>query len=371
MGFEHPAALIGLAAALLPLALHLRARREGRVVSFPNVELLRRVASDARAERVVADAGLLLARAGIVVFAAVALARPYLGPAPPARGALWRGDLVLALDRSSGWGDDRAFGPFRAFDEAAAATRDALEKATPPARVALLPFDDMPGPALHGERAREDARDIRPTGPGRPVLWWTRPTGRARAVRPAVDAAVRMLLPGGPLGSTARPGTVVVLTTPEGADELARAVPDDLPARLRVIACAFGSARGARAGAIAGASLDRQEDGAGAKLAVRVRVRAGDASRDGRPRELRLGVVGEARPLATLALPPEEGPGPLAREFLLSARRRRPGWGLAFVELGPPGGGAPVDRRYLTMPPAGSVRVAVLLPATDGVRADC
>ena len=69
MGVEQPACLVALAAAAVPLLLHLRSRRAVRSVQFPNVELLRRVARDVRRERVLAGAWLLAARASVVALA--------------------------------------------------------------------------------------------------------------------------------------------------------------------------------------------------------------------------------------------------------------------------------------------------------------
>lgn len=202
MGMAEPLALVALLAAAAPLLLHLRLRRAGRIVRFPNIELVRSAGRETGRERIVADAWLLAARAAVVALAGAAVARPYLGERRPSSDALSGRDVVVALDRSGTWPSRQA------FDEARAAAGEALDVASRTGRAVLLPFDDLPGPVVDSAEARRALRGLRPTGRAAPP---------EAMLASAIDAAARVRLPGGPPAS-AQPRTVLLLTTLEGAE---------------------------------------------------------------------------------------------------------------------------------------------------------
>lgn len=76
-----PAALIGLALAALPIAVHLLARQRARVLAYPSLRFLRETQLAAWRRRSVQDAALLICRIAIIAIAAVALAGPVLDTA--------------------------------------------------------------------------------------------------------------------------------------------------------------------------------------------------------------------------------------------------------------------------------------------------
>ncbi|MHC4198950.1 MAG: BatA domain-containing protein, partial [Planctomycetota bacterium] len=360
MGVEQPACLVALAAAAVPLLLHLRSRRAVRSVPFPNVELLRRVAREVRRERVLAGAWLLAARAGVVALAALALARPYLGQSAPGGGAPAEGDVVILLDRSSAWADPRA------FEEARAAAGEIIDLVKPPGRALLVPFDDLPGPAVD-ERTARAALDA------------VRATGRAPRVGPALAAAAG--LPSsddsadaeGPSGER-RPRTVVLLTTPDGAAE---ALAMKRRGNEHLLVYAPGVAPAGRENlAVVAASLEDAAVGVGGKVRVRVRIaRTGGAHSPRGGRELRLFFDEDARPAASMEVPrfvrgPAGGSGAGELDLVIEAPRRRPGSSLLRVELHPADERAADDRRFLVLPASERIRVATLGSADRGSRLD-
>jgi len=364
MGVEQPACLVALAAAAVPLLLHLRSRRAVRSVQFPNVELLRRVARDVRRERVLAGAWLLAARASVVALAALALARPYVGARAPGSGAPAEGDVVILLDRSSAWADPRA------FEEARAAAGEIIDLVKPPGRAALLPFDDLPGPAVDERTART-------------VLKAILPTGRAPRVGPALASAVSFPSFGDTGGAEGRrgarrPRTVVLLTTPDGAAE---AFAMKRREGEHLVVYAPGSTPLARENlAVVAASLEDVAVGVGGKVRVRVRIaRTGGVRSPGGGRELRLFFDEDARPAATIEVPGfvrgfvrgsagESGAG--EADLVIEALRRRPGPSLLRVELHPADSRAADDRRFLVLPASERIRVATLASAARGSRVD-
>ena len=73
-----PAALLGLTAVLLPIAIHLLWRRTARRVVVPTTRFVEDGQASATRVRPPADLPLLLVRMGIVAAAALALAQPLL-----------------------------------------------------------------------------------------------------------------------------------------------------------------------------------------------------------------------------------------------------------------------------------------------------
>jgi hypothetical protein len=73
-----PAALIGLALIVLPIAVHLLARQHVRTLAYPSLRFLRQTQLASFRRRRIEDALLLACRVGIVAVAAAALAGPIL-----------------------------------------------------------------------------------------------------------------------------------------------------------------------------------------------------------------------------------------------------------------------------------------------------
>jgi hypothetical protein len=335
-----------------------------RSVQFPNLELLRRVAREVRRERVLAGAWLLAARAGVVALAALALARPYVGARPPGSGAPAEGDVVILLDRSSAWADPRA------FEEAKATAAEIIDLVKPPGRVTLVPFDDLPGPAVDGSKARARLEAVRRTG-------------RAHRVGPALAAAAGLPSSGDTADADGRrgarrPRTVVLLTTPDGAAE---ALAMKRRRKEHLLVYAPGSAPAEMENlAVVAASLEGAPVGVDGKVRVRVRIdRTGGAPSPKGGRELRLFFDEEARPAAAIKVPGfvrGSGRGPASEsgvrelDLVIEAPRRRPGSSLLRVELYPADGRPADDRRFLVLPASERIRVATLASADRGSGGD-
>lgn len=71
-----PAALLGIALVVLPIAIHLLVRQHARTLAYPSLRFLRETQLAAFRRRTIQDALLLLCRAAIIATAAVALAGP-------------------------------------------------------------------------------------------------------------------------------------------------------------------------------------------------------------------------------------------------------------------------------------------------------
>ena len=346
MGMAEPLALVVLLAAAAPLLLHLRPRRAGRVVRFPNVELVRSAGRETGRERIIAGAWLLVTRVAVVVLASAAVARPYLGERAPDSRARSGRDVVVALDRSGAWGSREA------FDEARAAAAEALEVAGRTGRAVLLPFDDLPGPPVDSAAARRALGGLRPTG---------RVPSADAMVRSAMDAAARIGLSGGS-SSAAHPRTVLLLTTPEGAAAALASAPRPGVKLVAFVPPACASRRpDVNAVSIEEARLAPPSPGAPEEICVEVRLRrrGGGAT----PEACRLRLFLES---ATGAAAPAGETTVAAAEFdpdgicvaRISAGRPRPGTILARVEVAPSGvHGASL---FLLVPPAERLRVLCL-----------
>ncbi|MHC5053733.1 MAG: BatA domain-containing protein [Planctomycetota bacterium] len=369
MGIGEPLALVALLAAAAPLLLHLRLRRAARTARFPNVELVRSAARDVGRERIVADAWLLVARAGTVALAALAVARPFVGERPPASDPLAGRRIVVALDRSGAW-------PSReAFEEARAAAADLLDLGGARAgRAALLPFDDLPGPLVESEAARRAIEEMRPTG-------------RARSLGPALDAAARVSWPSSAAGAPG-PRTVFLLTTPEGADEALTTTRSLTGPATRLIVFAPATGERARpavviAVKIADARLAapparaagevREELRAGVRVEVRLRRRGVQAPAGACGLRLYFddddrAAGGEDAPAAeAVVLASEFAPSGVC-ETSIEAPRPRPGALLARVEVSV--SGARGGSRFLLVPPADRLRILCLTGGERGASDD-
>ena len=91
----HPAALVGLLAAALPILVHLLRRERARRVIVPSLRFVRASERSAVRLRTPSDPWLLLLRIGIVACAALAAARPFLFT--DARRAGWSERIARAV----------------------------------------------------------------------------------------------------------------------------------------------------------------------------------------------------------------------------------------------------------------------------------
>jgi hypothetical protein len=78
MFWTAPAAFVGLALVVLPIAIHLLARQQIRTLPYPSLRFLGQTQLAAFRRRSIEDAALLLCRVAIVAIAALALAGPVL-----------------------------------------------------------------------------------------------------------------------------------------------------------------------------------------------------------------------------------------------------------------------------------------------------
>ena len=140
IGFLHPWALAGLAAAAIPVLLHLLARREPPTVVFPAVRYLITTTREHQRRLKLQHLLLLLLRTLLIVALVLAAAGPTLprsgvaGHAPSA--------LVLVVDNSPSSGVVVAGAPRLAQLQAAA--RQVLARATPDDALWLLAADGVP-----------------------------------------------------------------------------------------------------------------------------------------------------------------------------------------------------------------------------------
>lgn len=140
IGFLHPWALLGLAAAAIPVLLHLLARREPPTVTFPAVRYLVTTTREHQRRLKLQNILLLVLRTLLIVALVLAAAGPTLptsgvaGHAPSA--------LVLVVDNSASSGVVVA-GTAR-LAQLKAAARRVLARATPDDALWLLAADGVP-----------------------------------------------------------------------------------------------------------------------------------------------------------------------------------------------------------------------------------
>jgi len=140
IGFLHPWALAGLAAAAIPLLLHLLARREPPTVVFPAVRYLITTTREHQRRLKLQHLLLLLFRTALIVALVLAAA----GPTLPRRGVAGHAPsaLVLVVDNSPSSGVVVA-GTAR-LSQIQAAARQVLARATPDDALWLLAADGVP-----------------------------------------------------------------------------------------------------------------------------------------------------------------------------------------------------------------------------------
>ncbi|NLW85418.1 MAG: hypothetical protein GXY38_00930, partial [Planctomycetes bacterium] len=145
VGFLSPWLLLGLLAAIIPLALHLLAKSRAQEAQFPTLRFLKLSMHRTSRRRRIQHLGLMALRMLLLALLAVAVAEPFSRPAggwTPRQGAA----AVLVLDNSlsmAAAGKDEATSFARAKTQALALLN--LEKEVRPAKaavVAAVPFDD-------------------------------------------------------------------------------------------------------------------------------------------------------------------------------------------------------------------------------------
>jgi hypothetical protein len=138
MNFLNPFFLFGLAAASIPIIIHLFTRRRPREVKFPSLDFLTEVNQSEIRRLRLRQWLLLLLRALAVAALALAMARPALrGSAGGGRAAT---TVVVLLDRSGSMTADGAHGPL--FTDARRAVEDLFTTLGPADELLLVPYDD-------------------------------------------------------------------------------------------------------------------------------------------------------------------------------------------------------------------------------------
>ncbi len=231
MQFLNPVVLIGLVAAVAPLAIHLLHRGQSSPVPFSNLRFLRRV-HHSRMRRVRLRQWLvLLLRTLIILLIVLAFARPayrtgmgwWAGKSSPV-------NAVILLDRSLSTTQLVSGGT--AFSALKARTMELAALFSERDRLLILPFDEAPGtPLTNALEPRELQDRIAALQPGQ----------RAKKLQPALQAAT------GHLEQVAPPDRELFILTdmaPHGWPEpgTGPVVPD---ARIHVVPPPAGSRRNA------------------------------------------------------------------------------------------------------------------------------
>ncbi|HET7226083.1 MAG TPA: VWA domain-containing protein, partial [Candidatus Eisenbacteria bacterium] len=153
MSFLNPLFLFGLAAAAIPILIHLFTRRRPREVRFPSLEFLTEVNQSEIRRLKLKQWLLLLLRTLAVAALAMAMARPAVKGAAASRGAATT--VVTLVDRSGSMGALGAGGPLEG--EARRVIEDLLGTLGPSDEMLLVPYDRAPAPvtaAPTGDLAR-------------------------------------------------------------------------------------------------------------------------------------------------------------------------------------------------------------------------
>ncbi len=135
LGFLVPAFLLGLAALVIPILVHLTRRQKARVVEFPSLMFLDRVPFQAESRRRIHHWLLLLLRALAVALIVAAFSRPFFtDPALVAGSGVGPREVVVLLDWSYSMGvQDR-------WDRGIAAARGVFQELGPLDRASLVVF---------------------------------------------------------------------------------------------------------------------------------------------------------------------------------------------------------------------------------------
>jgi hypothetical protein len=188
IGFLHPWVLAGLAAAAIPILLHLLARREPPTVVFPAVRYLVTTTREHQRRLKLQNWLLLFLRTLLIAMVVLAAA----GPTVPLSGVPGHGPsaLVLIVDNSPSSGAVVDGSP--QLRQLVAAARQVLARATPEDALWLITADGIP---RRGDRAALEE-----------VLDGLRLSPRRLPLGGAIDLAGEVLAP------EPRPGEIVLLT---------------------------------------------------------------------------------------------------------------------------------------------------------------
>lgn len=111
MNFLNPFALLGLAAASIPLVLHLLNLRRLKVIDFGTLRFLHELQQKQVRKLRLQQMLLLIIRTLLVVFAVLALARPAIKSTLPLVGATSRSSIVILIDNSGSMEASDGIGP--------------------------------------------------------------------------------------------------------------------------------------------------------------------------------------------------------------------------------------------------------------------
>ncbi|MBI3269567.1 MAG: BatA domain-containing protein [Planctomycetes bacterium] len=144
LSFLNPAFLTGLAAAAVPVLLHLVYRRKAKIVLFPDLRFLKQIDQRISRRHRIEEWLLLALRMGVLSLLAIALAKPLWRPESPSRGPGPSTAAILILDDSYSMEFVRA--GVSSFDRARKGALDALSLLRPADQVAILPLNRLPAP---------------------------------------------------------------------------------------------------------------------------------------------------------------------------------------------------------------------------------
>lgn len=143
MNFLNPLFLFSLAAAAIPVIIHLFTRRRPREVKFPSLEFLSEVNQSEIRRLKIKQWLLLLLRTLAVAALALAMSRPALRGSAGPRGEAAT-TVVVLLDRSGSMSAGTRGGTL--FGEARRTVEDLLTTLGPGDELMLVPYDDHPAP---------------------------------------------------------------------------------------------------------------------------------------------------------------------------------------------------------------------------------
>jgi len=172
VNFLNPLFLFGLAAAAIPIIIHLFTRRRPRELHFPSLEFLSEVNQSEIRRLRIKQWLLLLLRTLAIAAIALAMARPALrgNLGPQSRAAT---TVVALVDRSASMGaiapgTDRPGHGATLADEGRRVVEDLIASLGPADEMLLIPYDDTPHPMTARPisdlaRVRSAAQAITPT----------------------------------------------------------------------------------------------------------------------------------------------------------------------------------------------------------------
>jgi hypothetical protein len=276
IGFLHPWVLAGLAAAAIPVLLHLLARREPPTVIFPAVRYLITTTREHQRRLKLHNLLLLLARTLLVIALVLAAAAPTM----PLRGVPGHAPSALVLIVDNSPSSSVVVAGSARLAQLKTTAREVLRRATPDDALWLLTADGVPHRGDRGALGEQVDALV------------------ASSRRLDLGAAIR--LAGDVLASESRPGEIVLLTDLQAsavspaapAAPLVVGRPEEAPPpNVGIVALGTGAQPWSSDGGRITVTL-----GGDSGSAVPVSARLGD-----RPARQALAHVGGA---ATLALPP-------------------------------------------------------------------